>query len=70
MEIFRKLVLQERTKLEYYTYIMNLKSRYAIENSIQYGTCRMTIEGDVLFSENYWKTQKPKGDVMIKKKLK
>lgn len=49
---------------------MNLKSRYAIENSIQYGTCRMTIESDVLFSENYWKTQKPKGDVMIKKKLK
>lgn len=54
----------------YYTYITNPKSRYSIDNPIQYGTCRMTIQSDGLLAGNYWTTRKTKGDIIFKKKLK
>lgn len=54
----------------YYTYITNPKSRYSIENPIQYGTCRMTVQGDGLLAGNYWTIRKTKGDITFKKKFK
>lgn len=53
----------------YYTYITNPKSRYSTDNPIQYGTCRLTIQGDGLLAGGYWTTRKTKGDITFKEKL-
>lgn len=50
----------------YYTYITNPKSKYSQQNPIQYGTCRLVIDGDYL-SGTYWTTRKTTGDISLSK---
>lgn len=54
----------------YYSYITTPKSKYSINNPIQYGTSRLTIQSDGLLEGSYWTTRQTKGDITFKKKLK
>lgn len=51
----------------YYTYITNPKSKYSIENPIQYGTCRIEICSGSSLKGIYWTSRKTIGDIELTK---
>jgi len=51
----------------YYTYITYPKSKYSQENPVQYGTCRIPINGKGDLQGTYWTSRKTTGDIFIKR---
>lgn len=49
----------------YYTYITNPKSKYSKQNPIQYGTCKLFINGKEKLIGTYWTSRQTIGDIEL-----
>lgn len=72
-EITSRTITSEITKensnyIIYYTYITNPKIKFANENPIQRGTCRLDIFDDRLEGV-YWTSRKTTGDIKLSKEI-
>jgi len=63
--IVSRLVLENGQHVLYYNYITNPKSKYSMNNPIQYGTCRLTIVSKTQLGGTYWTSRQTIGDIRL-----
>lgn len=58
------IVTEHEGEVLYYNYITNPSATVQAKNPIQYGTCRMVLEGDnTILRGKYWTSSKTVGDI-------
>lgn len=65
--ISSNLIKENDDYVLYYTYITNPKSKYCKGNPVQYGTCRLTEQGEFELYGTYWTSRQTIGDIVLKK---
>lgn len=65
--IVSNLVEENDEYVLYYTYITNSKSKYSLENPMQYGTCRLLPNVPNKLIGTYWTSRKTIGDIELDK---
>ena len=65
--IVSNLVNENDEYVLYYTYITNPKSKYSLENPMQYGTCRLLTNVPNKLIGTYWTSRKTIGDIELDK---
>jgi len=65
--IASNLIRENGDYVLYYTYITNPKSKYSKRNPVQYGTCRLTLNGECELIGSYWTSRETIGDIKLKK---
>jgi len=65
--IASNIITENGDAVLYYTYITNPKSKYSRDNPIQYGTCRLIIDGKNELKGTYWTSRQTIGDLILKR---
>ena len=60
-----KLVIENGEHVLYYVYITNPKGLYSEGNPIQYGACRLVLDGKQTLRGIYWTSRKNIGDIVF-----